>query len=646
MFKDTPEEKALEQIQDLRKQEQGIKSLGEGAMELKKDELQNIENQIQDLKNQYPEDENIKQAYDPYADIEGQTAFLDPFTIGKGLFGIYKGAKPAAVIKGAVLDRLKKDAGKKITNKVLKKINSPKYGTTGKTKTGGGSSSGGSNTVSGRSGTKNFSVSGPDTSANPTGKSNRASQSRGYALHGAEGGLASFADGGPARQNFAMGKRAFLKMLGGVGAGIAGVKTGLFGLGKKTAVKEAVKQTAGSGAPPAYFFKLVNKIKKLGDDVTETGALAERQNVKQYKDYTLTEDTATGRIEVQKIKPNAEGSDNFGNGLTEEVYMGYSPGETVVVKGKGIKTKPEYEEGTAYLRNDGPNTGDVYEEVSGVTDDIFEEVGEAVPEVIRKGKADGGRIGYAKGKGVMTLLDLVKNKFGKKSITTADNISTPQKTLDRNMFKKADNRLNDKRQMNKDELEDFEMEIGDNIEAYDFDGTVGDAKRIIKDIKDYEAEMFAEYKSIGGSKRSGGPKDAMKEAIDNASPGYTGDLKYDASLLADDLAEKRFGKEFYDLDVYEQSSLYDEAYKALAENQRGFKQMQNLSKPTKTLESLKVNKSIDMSDPKIADEFTRFMKESDPKGFKDIEEKVILESFNPKGRKKNATGGLAGMLGE
>ena len=73
-----------------------------------------------------------------------------------------------------------------------------------------------------------------------------------------------------------------------------------------------------------------------------------------------------------------------------------------------------------------------------------------------------------------------------------------------------------------------------------------------------------------------------------------------------------------------------------------------------TLEIIKVNKSIDMSDPKIADEFTRFMKESDPKGFKDIEEKVILESFNPKGRKKNASGGrvslssggVAGMLGE
>jgi len=199
----------------------------------------------------------------------------------------------------------------------------------------------------------------------------------------------NFAEGGPARQNFAMGKRAFLKTLLGAGAGIAGLKTGLFGLGKKAAVKEVVKQTAGSGAPPPYFFKLVDKIKKMGDDVTETGALAERQKVKQYKDYTLTEDTVTGRIEVQKTKPNAEGSDNFGNGLTEEVYMGYSPGETVVVKGKGIKTKPEYDEGTSYVRNDGPNTGGVYHEVSGVTDDILEEVGETIVK-----KADGGRIGF------------------------------------------------------------------------------------------------------------------------------------------------------------------------------------------------------------------------------------------------------------
>ena len=58
----------------------------------------------------------------------------------------------------------------------------------------------------------------------------------------------------------------------------------------------------------------------------------------------------------------------------------------------------------------------------------------------------------------------------------------------------------------------------------DFDGTVGSANKLRKERAEYIADMELEYKSIGGSKRAGGPKDAMAEAIDNASPGYTGDL--------------------------------------------------------------------------------------------------------------------------
>ena len=54
----------------------------------------------------------------------------------------------------------------------------------------------------------------------------------------------NFAEGGPARQNFKMGKRAFLKMLGGVGAGIAGIKTGLLGLGKKEVAKSVIAPAA------------------------------------------------------------------------------------------------------------------------------------------------------------------------------------------------------------------------------------------------------------------------------------------------------------------------------------------------------------------------------------------------------------------
>ncbi len=84
-----------------------------------------------------------------------------------------------------------------------------------------------------------------------------------------------------------MGKRAFLKLLGGAGAGIAGIKTGLMGLGKKTAVKSVapVVAKAAEGGVPPYFFKLVAKIKSLGDDVTETAATADRQ--KSYKNIKI-----------------------------------------------------------------------------------------------------------------------------------------------------------------------------------------------------------------------------------------------------------------------------------------------------------------------------------------------------------------------
>jgi len=40
------------------------------------------------------------------------------------------------------------------------------------------------------------------------------------------------------------------------------------------------------------------------------------------------------------------------------------------------------------------------------------------------------------------------------------------------------------------------------------------------------------------------------------------------------------------------------------------------------------------------------MKETDPKGFKDLEQKVELSNLDIKGKKGHASGGLAGMLGE
>ena len=59
----------------------------------------------------------------------------------------------------------------------------------------------------------------------------------------------------------------------------------------------------------------------------------------------------------------------------------------------------------------------------------------------------------------------------------------------------------------------------------------------------------------------------IKDAVDNASTGFVkGDRKYNAQLVADDLAEKKFGKQFDDLDQKQQMDLYGEALEGLSED--------------------------------------------------------------------------------
>jgi hypothetical protein len=176
-----------------------------------------------------------------------------------------------------------------------------------------------------------------------------------------------FADGGVAgllgeRQNFAMGRRAFMKLLGGVGAGIGALKTGAFKLlGKEAApvAKEVVKDVATTSSPPPYFFNLVNKIKTLGDDTLPT---KDKVIAKKYKDYVMEEDFS-GNIEItRKGDMDVPGY--------EEVYMSYRVDEVPIKKGKKKSTKvEEYEEYTARPDQDG-KMKDVEE---GVPDDVVED---------------------------------------------------------------------------------------------------------------------------------------------------------------------------------------------------------------------------------------------------------------------------------
>ena len=172
-----------------------------------------------------------------------------------------------------------------------------------------------------------------------------------------------------------MGRRGFLKLLAGAGAGIAGLKSGLVnimgkGAGKEVA-KEVVKQSAST--PPPYFFKLAEKIKKLGSDTTPTNdrTIAKSLKSKDGKsDYILEEDVTSGDTIIKKV--NKEGDEM----ITDVQIMEFRKGEVVKGKdGKAMKTPDEYEEVTeANARIEGDVFNDPYYSDGIEVDEIIKEV--------------------------------------------------------------------------------------------------------------------------------------------------------------------------------------------------------------------------------------------------------------------------------
>ena len=98
-----------------------------------------------------------------------------------------------------------------------------------------------------------------------------------------------------------------------------------------------------------------------------------------------------------------------------------------------------------------------------------------------------------------------------------------------------------------------------------YSNLVKTTKQKPKTLKEREAEVLAgmEKNNKEAVQRIRNRK-MVKDAVDNASPGFvSGDRKYNAQLVAEDLADKRFGKDFYDLDQKQQSDIYGEALDGL-----------------------------------------------------------------------------------
>ncbi len=103
----------------------------------------------------------------------------------------------------------------------------------------------------------------------------------------------------------------------------------------------------------------------------------------------------------------------------------------------------------------------------------------------RKPSAMGGRINYAIGslpKGIQALVKTINKKFGKGAVKTADEIPQPNQT-DQQIVSEFEARNPDpKREITDDEFQDLMEDVGD-LDAYNFDGTIGSANKIRKEAK-------------------------------------------------------------------------------------------------------------------------------------------------------------------
>ena len=194
------------------------------------------------------------------------------------------------------------------------------------------------------------------------------------------------------------GRRKFMQLAGTSIGGLAALKAGLINLAKDAGPKvEMVRETVSK--TPEYFFDLVSKIKMFGKEGTP---LSERMNTTNYKNFELTEDISTGDMRITK-----QAGDPDGPGYKEEV-MEYSKGGNPMEEGG--QTIERYEEATLFPDMDG-KMKDIED---GIEPDSIKEIMEEITEIK---KAEGGRIGYSKGKLVFeNAAKFLEKVFGKEGM--------------------------------------------------------------------------------------------------------------------------------------------------------------------------------------------------------------------------------------
>jgi hypothetical protein len=470
-------------------------------------------------------------------------------------------------------------------------------------------------------------------------------------MRGAQGGRAGFGKG----KLVDVARRKFLQMVGAGAAGVGVAKSGLLGLlkggGKKAVIKDLTSVPINNiDGMPVWFKPLVNKVIKEGDDVTKKFATADREIVHQVsiegkigkdalgvEDVRVTQNLDEGTIRVEYNSPNTIGESG--------VDLLYKKGEVIPTKKGSVKTKDEFtaSEDDFYPQQTSPDDFDIE-----VTENIVNKVDDLYSDTSK----------------------LKEFATGKK--LTIKEISESMKK--KNILKEIENNPNEHAFRNVPDEPPYDYASGGRV-------PLRGGKLVLEGLEALMKKFFPGTTKIGQTSKPMAPKTELKRAIaafqerekasklkiwedktkvraavDDIFP--TGDYKYDAEMAAEALVEnnpKAFGgKLIDDIDDATRSDIYGSVLRVITNDMAKLREMRKLSKPTKTLAGIKKTGTVNISDPNVADEFSRFMKESDPKGFKDLEQKVDLSNLDIKGKKGHASGGrvslsaggLAGMLGE
>jgi hypothetical protein len=382
-----------------------------------------------------------------------------------------------------------------------------------------------------------------------------------------------------------MNRRAFIKALGVLAATPAlGKYLNLF---KSGGVREGITQAVDKGMDKGMdFYNLV--IKKVVDE----GTMVKEQD--RFRTYThpdrpdISVDVNVGTGDSAVYFDTDQGSKGFAE-ITSDI--------------EAPKAGKELIEGEEVYKGFGPD-GDYYKdidegEIRGGLTSLEEWI------KMKRGYAAGGRVGMWKGgvpKGLQAALRLIRGKFGDDAIRTADEIERPPGAI----------------------------EVEETAQAVN-DFNIRNPSSITETVNIWEDPT------------------KVRAAVDDIFP--TGDYKYDAEMAAEALVENNpaafGGKLIDDIDDATRSDIYGAVLRVITGDMAKMREMRKLSKPTHTLAGIKNTGTINISDPNVAEEFSRFMKEhGDPamkQGLKELEENLKLSNFDIKGRKKNAQGGIIGL---